>query len=67
MHACDSKAIEQYDYDPEAKVLKVEMKSGSTYHYQNVPQEDFDAFHASGSKGGHFHKHIRNAFKFEKT
>ena len=46
-------------YDPKASTLAIVLRGGSSYLYENVPREAFDAFKASESLGALFAKHIR--------
>jgi hypothetical protein len=46
-------------YDPKASTLAIVLRGGSSYLYENVPREAFDAFKASESLGAFFAKHIR--------
>ena len=42
--------------------LKVGFTSGKSYEYKDVPQEIFEAFKNSESKGKYFAKYIKNKF-----
>jgi hypothetical protein len=47
-------------------VMEVEFKGGSVYRY-HVPKEVYEAFKASGFRGGHFHKNIKSLYEGTKT
>lgn len=63
MHKVDSSNIDYISYDEEAKTLEVCFKSGSVYHYHEVPKHAFEGLLNSKSKGTHFAKHVKNAYK----
>lgn len=73
LQTVESSQINAIGYDPETQTLAIQFKNwkgeiGSTYHYSNVTQADFDAFNASESKGKHFGRHIKpHAGKFPYT
>lgn len=73
----DSSQIHSIGYAPETQTLAIRFTRGyganrgpgSLYHYQNVTQEDYDAFLAAESKGKHFGQHIKpfkDKFPYEK-
>lgn len=63
----DSSFLAKVGYDPEAKVLAVQMKhSSDTYLYQEVPQSLFDDFLAADSKGAFYVKNVKGKFKTER-
>lgn len=51
-------------YNSEAEMLIVEFRSGKKYRYGGVPQEEFDDFMASPSKGAFFAANIRDAYPY---
>jgi len=57
-----SSHINSIHYDPETKVLEVTFNGGSTYHYNNVNESDYNAFEQAKSHGKHFDKHIKNKY-----
>ena len=60
MQACTSSQIKAYGYDAATKTLAVQFNRGTkVYHYPGFEPADYEAFHASESKGTHFGKHIK--------
>jgi hypothetical protein len=47
-------------YDPEARTLDVEFKNGAVYQYADVPQEEYDGFLSSDSKGRYHNARIKS-------
>lgn len=67
MKSVKSSLIDKVGYDPEAKVLAVQMNySSDVYLYQDVPQDIFDDLLAAESKGGFYVKNIKGKFKTER-
>lgn len=60
-----SSNVKGIGYEPGARTMGVQFKSGDVYHFADVSPEKHAAFMASESKGKHFHKHIRG--KHEST
>jgi hypothetical protein len=58
----DSKAIARFAYDPDAKRLLIDFKTGGVYAYQEVPRAVFAGFRAAQSKGQFFQTAIRDRF-----
>ena len=58
-----STLIDKIDYDPEARVLSVWLRTNARrYDYLDVPPETYGAFRAAFSKGRFFNRHIRPCF-----
>ena len=67
MKSVKSSLIDKVGYDPEAKVLAVQMNySSDVYLYQDVPQDIFDDLLAAESKGGFYVKNIKGKYKTER-
>lgn len=62
----DSSNISSVGFDKDTGTLAVEFKSGGVYHYHNVPKTIYDEFLADKSQGSHFHKNIKNQYKYTK-
>ena len=60
MKKVESSQIHSIGYDPEAKELHVEFKTGARYSYADVPASLWRDFDESKSKGTFFHKLIKN-------
>ena len=52
MENVGSSFISQIGYDAEHKIIRVIMKSGATFEYENRSQKDFDAFRTGDGTGG---------------
>ncbi len=69
LHDVESSQISQLGYSPATKRLAIRFKRhgknadqpGSLYHYENVSQEQYDAFTTAESLGTHFGKHFKSA------
>lgn len=67
MKSVKSSLLDKVGYDPEAKVLAVQMNySSDVYLYQDVPQDIFDDLLAAESKGGFYVKNIKGKYKTER-
>lgn len=67
MIKCDSSSnLDWFKYDSESETLEVCFKNGGVYHYYKVGQRDYDGLLAAKSRGTHFSKNIKEAFKFKK-
>lgn len=60
MTECQSSHIRAYGYDRATETLALSFESG-TYHYHPVPQQMYDDFKASESKGSFLYHVIRKA------
>jgi len=61
-----STSLASVGYDPGARVLEVEFRSGAVYRYFGVPDTVHRDFMAAESKGRFFTQRIRGAFRFAK-
>lgn len=59
MQPVESSNIAAVGYNEVQQAMRVQFTSGDTYHYDNVPKDVFEAFHASKSKGRFFASEIR--------
>lgn len=67
MQSVESSLLNKVGYDPEAKVLAIQMNySSDLYLYQDVPQSIFDDLLAAESKGSFYVKNIKGKFKTER-
>jgi lysyl-tRNA synthetase, class II len=53
-------------YDPEARILQIEWRSGHVYDYAEVPERVYRALKASRSAGHYFNKQIRDRFTYQR-
>ena len=68
MTAVESSLLNKVGYDPEAKVLVVQMNNSSDrYSYEGVPQAVYDGFLEADSKGAYYVKHIKGQYKTDKA
>src|SRR5438445_7586835 len=58
----NSSTIKTVGYDSETQTLEVEFNSGGIYSYANVPQEVYDRFMVSESRGHFFAVDIRACY-----
>lgn len=58
-----SSNIEKIGYDKETRTLQVTFNGNRSYLYSNVPEEIFDMFMESQSKGQYFKRYIEPNFK----
>ena len=67
MQSVKSSLLDKVGYDPEAKVLAVQMNySSDVYLYQDVPMDVFDDLLAADSKGAYYVKNIKGKYKTER-
>lgn len=63
MTAVESSLLNKVGYDPEAKVLVVQMNNSSDrYFYSDVPQSVFDGLMDAPSKGSFYVKKIKGQY-----
>ena len=60
-----SSFIDAIAYYEMADVLEVRLKTGKVYTFMGVPQEAYDAFMRSGSKGEYFNNVIRKKYTIQ--
>lgn len=54
-----SKMVKAHGYDPLTKTLTIEFTSGGAYHYDDVPQEKYDAMVKASSIGSFVHANLK--------
>ena len=62
-----SSNIHSAGYDPTTQTLRISFKSGGTYDYADVSEEQAKSFLESKSPGRHFHLNIRGEFNSQKV
>ena len=62
-----STVIRFFTYDSPRRRLTIVFRSGRSYVYLDVPQEVFEGFAASFSKGEYFNSQIRDHYAFERV
>ena len=60
-----SSSIESIGFDPEAKVLEIEFKTGRVYRYREVPFEEYLKIMNAPSHGKYLNKNIEGWFHFD--
>ena len=55
----DSSSLASAGYDPAAHVLEVEFRNGGVYQYLEVPDDEFEEFVRSPSKGRYLNTEIK--------
>lgn len=67
MKPVESSNLKAVGYDPDARSLHVQFKSGGHYAYANVPPEAHQAFMNADSKGEHFQQNILKKYDTAKV
>ena len=60
----DSAAIEAVNYDERRQYLDIELTTGRTYRYRDVPPAIYAAFMVAESKGRFYNDEIRDAYEY---
>lgn len=58
MNKVKSSQVTHAGYDPESKTLQIQYKSGGTYSYKDVSQDDYDKLQKAESFGKCMQSHI---------
>lgn len=66
MKEVKSSTISHVGYEKNTKTLKIKFKTGTEYHYQNVPEKEHISLINAESIGKYFVKNIKNIYKFNK-
>lgn len=61
-----SSNVASVGYDPDTKVMSIEFKDGSVYHYHDVESDLHEQLLAAKSIGSFLHKNVKGAYKFTK-
>jgi len=61
-----SSNLNSVGYDSTNNILEIQFNSGSIYQYFNVPNSIYMDLMKAASKGGYFHKNIKERYKFER-
>lgn len=62
-----SSNIEAIGYDALEQLLAIRFTSGSTYEYEGVPAEVYNALMGAHSKGSFFYQNIRGQYATRKV
>lgn len=63
----DSSNVLSIGYEPTSCTLEVEFKDGGLYQYYNVPEQIYQEFMASTSKGKFLHAYIKPAYPYSRV
>lgn len=63
MQPVDSRAIQAIGYDFASRRLRIRFEQGDSYDYCGVPQELYERFMNTYSKGRFYNDHIRDRFQ----
>lgn len=63
----DSTNVGSIGYDHESQTLEVEFIKGSVYQYFDVPQNVYDEFISSGSKGQYLARNIKGNYRYARV
>ena len=61
-----STVVAKYRYNPEKLILTVEFVSGLVYEYLDVPENIYEAFRMSRSKGTFLNTYIKGNYAYQK-
>lgn len=62
-----SSSIRSIGYDPDNKILEIELRHGGVYQYFQVPAEAHRSFLGASSIGGHYTRFIKPVYEFRKV
>lgn len=62
-----SSSIRSIGYEPDNKILEIELKSGGLYQYFDVGQEVYSDLLEAASVGRYYTKYVRNVYRFRKV
>ena len=63
----DSSNVAGIGYDHRTQTLEVEFVKGSVYQYFDVPQNIYDEFISSGSKGQYLAGNIKGNYRYARV
>jgi hypothetical protein len=67
MTSVTSSNIEAIGYSPIDKKLRIDFLNGTSYEYDNVPQNEAQALMDAPSHGVYFNANIKNSYPFVKV
>lgn len=62
-----SSAVRSMGYDPDNKVLEIEMQSGGIYQYFKVPKRVYEDLKQAASIGRYYTRFVRNEYSARKA
>lgn len=63
----ESRLLKSIGYNAKEKVLAIEFKSDSLYHYYNFPESEYIRLMKSASHGGYFLKKIKGIYEYARV
>jgi hypothetical protein len=63
----ESSSIKSIGYEPEGKLLEIELRGGGIYQYFQVPPKVFDDLINAASAGRYYSKYVRAVYKYRKV
>ena len=67
MHSVESSNVAAIGYDEATQTVQVQFNDGSTYQYFDVPQNVYDDFFNSDSKGKFLHANIKGVYRYSRV
>jgi len=67
MPVVESEAILRVHYEAANSTMSVVFRTGRHYEFFDVPQDEYERFLASPSKGEYFNRHIRDRYRYRKV
>jgi hypothetical protein len=61
----ESSQIASVGYDPDAKILEIEFKTGKVYQYFEVPADEYAGLILAESIGRQFNKSIKGSYRYQ--
>lgn len=62
-----SSSIKSVGYDPDAKILEIELQRGGIYQYFEVPKRVYEDLINASSKGRYFTSYVRNEYRYRQV
>ena len=62
-----SSSIRSIGYDPDTKILEIELRNGGIYQYFRVPADEHASLVSAASIGRYYSKIIKPAYKFRRV
>lgn len=61
----ESSQIASVGFDPDAKILEIEFKTGKVYQYFEVPADEYAGLILADSTGRQFNTSIKGSYRYE--
>jgi hypothetical protein len=63
----ESEIIDDIAYDEDTRELRVDLKTGRSYIYLDVPIEEYEAFDTAESLGQYYNANIRMRYEYREV